>query len=228
MKISSEFSKYAQDYEYHNIIQEKVAQKVLSFVHNEPKNILDLGCGRGALVEKISWQYEHFVGVDFSKGMLALHPKSNKIECIYSDFNDIKLFKYLQHYTFDYILSASALQWAKDLESLFENIAKLGTPFSLAIFTSNTFKTLHETAGIRSPLRDQKTLYTLQEKYLNADFEVKNYSLQFETVQDMFRYIKKSGVSGSRNILSFKEMKHLMQSYPLDVLEFEVVFIHSR
>jgi malonyl-CoA O-methyltransferase len=43
----------------------------------------------------------------------------------------------------------------------------------------------------------------------------------------MFRYIKGSGVSGSRNLLSFKDMKRLMKEYPLNYLEFEVAFIYN-
>ena len=227
MKIDTEFSKYANDYGNYNIIQQKVASKLLSHVKGKPQNILDLGCGRGALVEKIDWDYHHFVGVDFAKGMLELHPKSQKIECIYGNFNDNTLFEYLYTYQFDYILSSSALQWAENLDNVFAQIAQFATPFSLAIFTANTFQTLHKTAGIHSPLRDKEEIYELQKSHLNAKFEVVEYTLEFENTQDIFRYIKKSGVSGSRNVLSFKQMKQLMKEYPLNSLEFEVVFLYS-
>jgi malonyl-CoA O-methyltransferase len=53
------------------------------------------------------------------------------------------------------------------------------------------------------------------------------YRLAFDSVREMFRYIKRSGVSGNRNLLKYKEMKSLMQNYPLDYLEFEVVFIQN-
>ena len=227
MKIQEEFSKYAQSYAQYNIIQEKVAKKLLSFVKATPKHILDLGCGRGALAEKIEWKIEHFVGVDFAKQMLELHPKSESIECIYGDFNDSKLFEYLKRYNFDYILSASALQWAEDLEKVFALLQELNAPLSLAIFSADTFKTLHATAGISSPLRDKETLHSLAKKYFDCNFEVVQYKLEFENTQEMFRYIKKSGVSGSRNVLTFKQTKKLMQQYPLNYLEFEVVFIYS-
>ncbi|MDD4984133.1 MAG: hypothetical protein PHH82_04845 [Candidatus ainarchaeum sp.] len=49
MKISSEFSKYAVSYGSNNIIQNKVAKKLLQKVVHKPKYILDLGCGSGAL-----------------------------------------------------------------------------------------------------------------------------------------------------------------------------------
>jgi len=41
----------------------------------------------------------------------------------------------------------------------------------------------------------------------------------------MFKYIKRSGVSGGKKQLNYKQMKKIMQNYPLDYLEFEVLFV---
>ncbi len=226
MKISSEFSKYAAHYGEYNVIQNQVAQKLLTFVTTKPKKVLDLGCGSGALIKKIDWDMEHFVGVDFAPGMLELHPKAKYVECIYGNFNDAALFEYLSTSVFDYIFSASALQWAEDLDALCKNILTLNAPVALAIFTANTFKTLNTTAGLEPLLRSRKEIKRLQKEYFaDAKFEVVEYKLEFESVRDMFRYIKKSGVSGSRKLLSYKETKRLMEMYPLNYLEFEVAFI---
>ncbi len=228
MKVSSEFSKNAFSYESHNVIQNKVVEKLLSHIQTQPKNILDLGCGSGAVCKAINWKYNHFTGVDFAKGMLELHPKADNIESIYGDFNDKELFNTLFCTTnYDYIISASALQWATDLDKIFHNIKKLSAPIALAIFTSNTFKTLNETAGLNSILRDAQTIDNLQKKYFNTAFEVVHYRLEFNSTRDMFKYIKQSGVSGSRSVLSLAQTKKLMREYPLDYLEFEVAFILS-
>lgn len=228
MKVSSEFSKYASHYGSHNVIQNRVVDRLLSYIKQKPQNILDLGCGSGALCEKIDWKYRYFTGVDFAPGMLELHPKSKKIECIYGDFNDKTLFENLLTYRYDYIFSASALQWADDLEMVFKNIKLFNAPLSLAIFTSNTFKTLNETASLKPFLRTADELNKLQKKYFDADFEVVEYKLEFDSTREMFRYIKNSGVSGSRKILDYKQTLKLMRDYPLNYLEFEVAFITSR
>ncbi|MCK4737290.1 MAG: methyltransferase domain-containing protein [Sulfurimonas sp.] len=227
MKISSEFSKHALEYDKYNVIQNRVIQKLLSLVNNKPLNILDLGCGNGSLCKAIDWNYEHFTGVDFAPGMLELHPKSKNIEAVYGDFNDKTLFENLLTCQYDYIFSASALQWAEDLDMVFKNIKNLNAPIALAIFTSNTFKTLNETASITSLLRSADEVNELQKKYFDGEFEVINYKLEFESTRDMFRYIKKSGVSGARKILSYKESKKLLNEYPVNYLEFEVIFIYS-
>ncbi len=228
MKISSEFSKYASEYENYNIIQKKVIDKLLSTLKTQPKDILDLGCGSGELCKKIDWQYNSFIGVDFAKNMLELHPKSDKIKCIYGDFNDENLFKELKKHHYDHIFSASALQWADDLETVFRHIKTLNAPVSLAIFTSNTFKTLHNTAGLNSILASASSILKIQAKFFKTNFEIVNYKLRFNSVREMFRYIKKSGVSASRRVLTYKQTKKLMQEYPLDYLEFEIVFITSK
>ena len=227
MKISQEFSKHAFEYESYNDIQKRVANKLLSHVDSKPKHILDLGCGSGAICKSIKWEYEQFLGVDFAPAMLELHPKSQTTESIYGDFNDFTLFKKLRESKYDYIFSASALQWSKNLDETFKEIKALNSPISLAIFTSATFKTLNKTASIESLLKSKEEINELQKKHFDVNFEVMSYKLEFENVREMFRYIKHSGVSGSRNLLSIKEMKQLMRAYPLNYLEFEVVFLYS-
>ncbi|ABB45336.1 putative methyl transferase [Sulfurimonas denitrificans DSM 1251] len=227
MNISSEFSKHALEYGSYNIIQNIVIEKLLLHVESKPKKILDIGCGSGALLSAIDWDYEFFCGVDFAKGMLELHPKSPKIELLYTDFNKDELFDNMLTCSFDFVFSASALQWADDLERIFSKIKGLKAPIALAIFTAGTFKSINETASISSILKSANEIKELQEKYFDANFEVQNYKLEFESTRDIFKYIKKSGVSGSRKVLNYKESKKLLRDYPLNYLEFEVAFIYT-
>jgi len=226
MKISSEFSKNALHYGSYNVIQNRVIKRLFEKLDYQPKKILDLGCGSGAVCRSIDWEYESFTGVDFALGMLELHPKSSNIVCIYGDFNDDSLFQKSLEKSYEHIFSASALQWADDLERLFREIKKLDARLSLAIFSSNTFKTLNKTANLNPILRSVDEIQELQKKHLDAEVEVVQYKLEFESTRDMFKYIKKSGVSASRKVLSYKETKKLMQEYPLNYLEFEVVFLY--
>jgi malonyl-CoA O-methyltransferase len=104
MRISSEFSKYAVNYDSHNIIQNKIAHRLISKLSARPRNILDLGCGSGALCKLIGWEYQSFTGIDFAQGMLELHPKSDKVTSMYGDFNDKHFFEKLSLNKYDYIL----------------------------------------------------------------------------------------------------------------------------
>ena len=225
MRVHEEFSRYASQYGRHNVIQAKVAQKLIADTLDLPRKILDLGCGNGALFSGIDWDIENFIGVDFSETMLAHHPVTSKTELILGDFNDPELFTKLSSMTIDRLYSSSALQWADDLEAVFKSIQTLNTPVSLAVFTAGTFKTLYETAGLSPILKSPDEIIEIANRHFNAQFEIVRYVLEFDTVREMFRYIKRSGVSGGRRVLDFSQTKRLMASYPLKFLEFEVVFL---
>lgn len=228
MKVSSEFSRYADHYGEHSIIQDKVADKLIGSVTDKPQSLLDIGCGRGAVAARIAWPYRDLVAVDFAPGMLERHPKSDGIKCLYGDFDDPGLYASLQDYRFDRVFSASALQWSRDLEQTFALIRSLQAPVSLAIFTSGTFSTLFQTAGLPPLLRSAETVDALAERFFGpVSSERVLYKLAFESSREMFRYIKRSGVSGNRNVLSYRETKRLMERYPLGYLEFEVLFIQN-
>lgn len=226
MRICEEFSRCASVYGEYNSIQAQVAQKLIDSTRNSaPRRILDLGCGSGTLFSRIDWKCDRFVGVDFSKSMLEHHPVNRAVELILGDFNDPVLFEKLGYEPFDHIYSASALQWADDLGSVFEALARLNTPISLAIFTSGTFKTLTERAGLSPLLRTSEEVIELSKRYLDGKYEIVRYALEFDSVREMFRYIKRSGVSAGRRVLNVSQTKQLMENYPLNYLEFEVLFI---
>ena len=228
MKIRESFSQNANAYERVNIIQKRVLEALVTHINDAPSHILDIGCGSGGLYKMIDWPVETFVGVDFAEGMLALHPKADNVTLMQYDFNAPSLFKKLSSCRFDRIVSASALQWADDLDSVLANIAALDTPVSLAIFTANTFKTLYETAGLPPLLRSREETVRLLEKHFRGEMEILEYTLEFPSVREMFRYMKQSGVGAGRNVLGYAQMKRLMEAYPLDYLEYEIVLLHEK
>ncbi len=227
MKIQNEFSQNAKAYNNFNVIQTKVAEELICTITDKPASVLDIGCGRGGMYKSISWTLDKFVGIDFAEGMIELHPEEKNVELFVKDFNDPTCFQNLDTYAFDRIVSSSALQWSDDLDRTFQHIATLNTPVTFAIFTSGTFKTLHETASIPPLLHSTEEVMRLSEKYFNAEYKVLKYTLEFDSVRDMFRYMKKSGVGGARNILSYKQMKKLMKDYPFNYLEYEILMIHE-
>ncbi|MDC3132893.1 methyltransferase domain-containing protein [Flavobacteriaceae bacterium] len=225
MSVKKQFSNNAINYDAYNFIQNNVIKYILYKTTSRPSSILDLGCGTGRLYSSIDWPVENFYAVDFSEKMLQIHPKKKGVKCIIGDFNDARLFDKLSKYKIDHIFSTSSLQWASDLDALFKNIKNLNAPISFAIFTSNTFKTIFDTANIPPLLRTAKEVKFFASKYFDANYETLKYTLSFDNSIEMFRYIKKSGVSGTRNILSYKTMKNLIKNYPKDYLEFEVLYI---
>jgi len=231
-KIVQEFSRFAHTYDNYNIIQKKVAQVLVSKLSSKKyKHVLDIGCGSGEVYKNFLMQgieMERFSALDSSLDMLSLHPEHKQVNKICADFNSAHFVQKIPVQVYDLLISSSALQWCDDLASTLEQLRALSSSIHAAIFTSGTFKTLHQTAGICSPINDLEEIEAIwRDSYPNVKLEVHHYKLDFKSTRDMFTYIKKSGVSGGERKLTYKETKKLMKMYPLTYLEFEVVLIEA-
>jgi len=217
-----EFDKNAKHYDNYNIIQKRVAKELVAKIQSKPEKIVDLGCGSGTVYELISWEFDTFTAVDKSARMLALHPEKNVTKrCC-----DIEAFDY-ENYADAFFISASALQWCKDLKNIFDTIKNYD--YALAIFTANTFASLHETAKTTSPIHSKEAILNACSSLLpKAKVETKQYTLEFDSTLAMLRYIKKSGVSGGKNSLRYSQIQRILNEYDKTYLEFEVVFVNSK
>lgn len=232
MKVVKAFSKFAHEYNKYNIIQKEVAKKLCSYLENKSySNILDLGAGDGAIYTQLikrEIQFKQFTALDFSQEMLDIHPQKSKIEKICLDFNSPEFSNFFKKNQFEIIIASSSLQWSTNLTSVLSSLSHFSTQFYFSFFTANTFKTLHATAKINSPIYSKEEILEDLNKLFNYEVETINYTLNFDSVHEMLRYIKKSGVNGGIKQLSYKQMKSLILNYPLDYLEFEVMFIKGE
>lgn len=229
--VVKEFSRFAHAYDAHNVIQNEVAKTLVDLL---PKTIyevvIDIGCGSGAVYQYMKGKnisMLKFIALDSSLEMLAIHPEQINIDKICANFNKQEAFSFVSQQE-NLIISASALQWSKDLNFTFSRLASKAPEAYFAIFTSATFKTLHQISEVTSPIYSVEVLKSNIDKYYEAEYEVQGYTLKFTSVKEMFRYIKRSGVSGGERQLSYKKTKHLMDTYPLDYLEFEVLYVRAK
>ena len=229
MKVVKEFSRYAHEYNRYSVIQKAVAQKLCALLERKSYDkILDIGAGDGAVYKNLLRQninISSFVALDFSQEMLEIHPTDSNIEKLCLDFNKDDFSFHFKPKEFDLIISSSALQWSSNLSSIFKEISPLANEFLFSFFTANTFKTLHRVLEIESPILTKEEILDSLDIYFEYELEVVEYRMNFESVHEMLRYIKHSGVSGGRKQLSYMQIKNLMSIYPLDYLEFEVMFV---
>ena len=229
--VIQEFSRFAHEYDTYNVIQAEVAKSLVEQLPDSHyTTLIDIGCGSGEVYKNLgknNISFGNLIALDSSPEMLKIHPSSKKIKKICADFNQVQTFENFSFTPENLLLSSSALQWSKDLDFTLSEISKKSSHAYFAIFTSNTFKTLHEIAKINSPIYPEAVLKETIEKYYRATFELKKYRLHFKSVREMFNYIKKSGVSGGEKQLTYKQTKQLMKRYPLDYLEFEVLFVKA-
>jgi len=194
--------------------------------------VIDIGCGSGEVFknfEKKSIAVEHFIAFDSANTMLDIHPTHSNISKIRVNFNEKCFLGKLPCKKTELLISSSSLQWSTDLDFTIKELSSLSDTFYGAVFTSGTFQTLHQTAKIDSPIRNTSTVKEIISKYYrDVHFELHHYRLEFSSTREMFKYIKQSGVSSGKRKLSYKQTKKLMETYPLDYLEFEVLFIEGK
>jgi len=228
MKHINEFSKQSSSYDVNSSIQKEVSKYLLSKLTCKPKKILDLGCGTGDIYKNISWDYDMFVGVDYAKGMCEKHPSSSKTIILNENFESELFIEKIEKLSpFDLVISSSALQWANNIKSIIEYTSKISNNIAFSIFTDNTFKDVYNISGLKTFLPNKEELIEVIKKDFDVEYEVKTYRLFFEDNISKFRYIKKSGVSGGEKQLSLKQTKKLIDTYPHDYLEFEVIYLIS-
>jgi len=210
------FDKFAHTYIKYSIIQRKVIKKNLPFIKSR---VIDLGCGPG-LVCKYK-KFDFYLGIDISEKMLKLNPCS----ALKLDFNTKSCFEEIKKYDFEQIISFSALQWAKDLKFVFNEIKSLDKKFLLAIFTSNTFSSLHKFLGVASPIYSKDEILKSSE-ILNPHVEILNYELIFNSPIKLLEYIKYSGVSGNVKA-NIGKLKRFIKYFPISKLEFEIIILKN-
>ncbi len=226
-RIKREFDRFAAEYPDHQAIQAKVAQTLVAGVSGQPRRILDLGCGSGLIWQQLTWPCERFVALDDASQMLARHPDAPAIVKVQADFDHLDTaWPYAIDRDFDLAISSSALHWAVDLPAVLRWLHNLSVPqIALALFTSGTFASLHRLAGIDSPLRSRAAVTTALYRQFGVIPVCRHYRLHFQDIRAILRYIKRSGISGGRNILTISQTRRLLAAYPYRYLEFEVVFL---
>lgn len=233
LNVVQEFSRFAHQYDKHNMIQAKVAKTLVEQLSlSSYRRVIDIGSGSGEVFKnfkKHNISVEKFVALDASQEMLSLHPSDANVLKICANFNEKYFFKQIPQSNVDLIISSSALQWSTDLDFTLAGLSKLSDAFHATVFTSGTFKTLHKVAGVNSPIYEIDVIQERIKKYYSSvSFTIHQYRLDFSSTREMFRYIKQSGVSSGERKLSYKQTKKLIQKYPLKYLEFEVLFVEAK
>jgi malonyl-CoA O-methyltransferase len=160
--------------------------------------------------------------------MLGQHPESAKIQKQLFDFNSELNCADFTENKYDLLLSSSALQWCNNLGNTLAHLSLSSKYIIASLFTNNTFKTIHRIARINSPIQSSDEFIKAFDRYYDATYELRSYKLHFKTKEEMFKYIKHSGVSGGKHQMNYKETKSLIMNYPYDYLEFEVLFVSGK
>ena len=148
--------------------------------------------------------------------------KNKNIFLLNKSFDDDEVFRIIQNEKYDLLISSSALQWSQNFSKVCENIRKLNISVFLAIFSSETFKELHEYFHIKSPILKNETILKNCKNFHSSFFQGK---INFSSSKELLQYIKNSGVSGGISQLNPGILKQFIKDNNLTQLSFEVIFL---
>jgi ubiquinone/menaquinone biosynthesis C-methylase UbiE len=178
-QVRKTFDKWAQNgrAELMEIEHGKNVSKFLeSISFNKSFTFLDVGCGNGWVVKKISKNNncKKAIGIDKSKKMIE--QASKKIDNIKEEFihTDIESWKYSGK--FDFIFSMESLYYADSIERALQKIYKLLKPGGQLFCGTDFYTNNKATTRWASIMKIQMHLHSKKEwrqLFFNAGFEVK-------------------------------------------------------
>jgi len=191
MELKNQFSKYAKEYQFYNIIQQICAKSLIRELKTKPKRILELGCGSGQIFSNITWDFDFYKAIDSSASMCEFHPKAKNLEVKCLNFDSIEFFEDIKDEYYDIVLSSSALQWSNNLETIVCALSKITKEINAVLFTSNTFKTIQKLTNTISPILDENSIKCSFSKYFICEFETIFYKLEFDSKKKLVYYLLK-------------------------------------
>ncbi len=178
-QVRKTFDKWAQNgrAELMEIEHGKNVSKFLeSISFDKPFTFLDVGCGNGWVVKKISKNNncKKATGIDKSKKMIE--QASKKMDNIKEEFihTDIESWKYRGK--FDFVFSMESLYYADSIEKALQKIYKLLKPGGQLFCGTDFYTDNKATARWASIMKIQMHLHSKKEwrqLFFNAGFEVK-------------------------------------------------------
>ncbi|MGL5635571.1 MAG: malonyl-ACP O-methyltransferase BioC [Bacteroidales bacterium] len=216
--LGKRFEKAAKSYNESAKAQACIADSLWRLIrknlHAPPTAILEIGCGTGLLTRHyLQTENCSFTLNDLYHPDLCL-PQHTSVNFVQGDAENMDW----QDQKWSLILSASTVQWFTDLGRFIKRMAHSLEKDGLLAFS--TFGN-HNYKEFKSLNNDGLNYLTLQDitAIIGTEYEILHQSedlieLEFDSVKDIFRHIKATGVSGcnSKRLMP-GELKSLEQKY---------------
>ncbi len=205
--LQRRFRSASKTYNNHAIVQQQMAQKLVSLALPEIsticQNILEIGCGTGLLTREI---VKHFSFLNYNANDLVneVEPIINNIiskqqqasfEFIQGDAQQLSI-KNKQ----DVIWSGATIQWIRDLDHFFEHTSSLLKSdgyFALSSFGTDNFNEIKTITGKGIDYQSIQDVIIKASKYFKIINQKSWYNkLWFNTPLEVLKHMRHTGVNG--------------------------------
>ena len=215
-KVASSFSKSAQDYSEHAVLQRTVAERLLErleLVSISPKVIIDVGSGPGGAARQLAKRYKgaQVLQLDLSMEMLNQSRFEDsrffsKQKYICGDAESLPLVKN----SAELVFSSLMLQWCNDLDAAFTQIKSTLTRQGLFLFATLGPDTLKELRASWAELDDGVHVNTFIDMHdvgdalVRAGFvepvmDVENIIMTYEDCSSLMKDLKTLGANNAND-----------------------------
>jgi malonyl-CoA O-methyltransferase len=216
-EIARSFSKAAEHYDNHAILQKEVAKELVAWSGGLEGRLLDLGCGTGFVAEEIdkTQSIVEYFGLDLSLRMVDVAaskptvPRLNHWIC--ADMERLPI----ADASLDSLTSSLAIQWLEDIKLQFEEarrVLKSGGKFALATLGPATLRELRDAWSRAAPEHIHVNEFLSVEALIDASeraglelelCRIDRKVLEYSSVVDLMKALKGIGahnVNRGRNI----------------------------
>ena len=255
VKVAASFSRSAQDYAEHAVLQRTVAERLmerLELVSISPKVIIDAGSGPGAAARQLAKMYKgaQVIQFDLSIEMLrqskSLGPRYfSKQQFVCGDVEKLPLGENLTELFF----SSLMLQWCNDLDETFAQIKNTLKRQGLFLFATLGPDTMKELRSSWAEVDDDVHVNTFIDMHdigdalVRAGFvepvmDVEHITMTYQNCSSLMKDLKALGASnanverpkGLTGENKFKNMESAYEKFRIDgrlPLSYEIVYGHA-
>ncbi len=225
------FERAAESYDGAAVLQREIAKRMgqrLDYIIQQPKRVLDVGCGTGYITEDLLKRYPkaEIVALDLAHSMARktqLHGtwlRKPKVVC--ADAESLPL----AENSIEMIISSLMLQWSNDLNKVFTGFHHVLAPNGLLLFSTFGPETLTEIRQSWSKVdnhphtSDFPDMHEIGDALLQAGFQdpvtdMEMITMTYSNVRQLMRDIKQIGASNTDS----KRSKGLMGKARLKAFE---------
>lgn len=210
IKVKQSFAKAATAYDSVALLQRNVGGELLQLVkrNGQVDTVVDLGCGTGFLVHKLSAQKnftaQQIIALDIALPMLKTArnklQNNHSVSYLCADAEDLPI----QSHSVDLVASNLSLQWCVNLEKAFHEVKRILKPKSQFIFSTFGTHTLCELKSAWKEVDEYNHVNSFYSTKQLADFlhevgfsqvelNTKPYISIYESVWDLMSELKQLG-----------------------------------